>query len=101
MVYSDGQWYVNGFGSEYVAIIDIDVRMELTSTKEELTEKEVRIFPNPATDYVQIQLDLDHAQNVDVYLTDVSVLILKRNHHSKMRSEEHTSELQSRGHLVC
>ena len=87
MVYSGGQWYVNGFGAQYVAIIDIDVRMELTSTKEELTEQEVRIFPNPATDYVQIQLDLDRAQNVDVFLTDVSGKILKMNHHSKLYSD--------------
>lgn len=59
----------------------------MTSTKEELTEQEVRIFPNPATDYVQIQLDLDRAQNVDVFLTDVSGKILKMNHHSKLYSD--------------
>lgn len=88
MIYESGdsRWYPNGFGNNVVAVLGMDVRMELTATDEELSDQEVRIFPNPSTDYVQIQLDLERPQNVDVYLTDVSGRILKMSNHSKMYS---------------
>lgn len=87
MVYFNNRWFQDGFGTDVVAILGIDVRMELTAADDELTDREVRIFPNPASDYVQIQLDLERAQQVDVFLTDVSGRILKMSNHSKMYSD--------------
>src|SRR5690625_6228525 len=58
-----------------------------------------------------IMLTLDKTQLfghiVEQHVNDAAFLWLQRSlavkhaHHTAARSEEHTSELQSRGHLVC
>src|SRR5690625_6466199 len=57
-----------------------------TERRSDSRDDDFRVYPNPASDYFSI--------NEVSHLKEVIVINL-------VRSEEHTSELQSRGHLVC
>ena len=74
--YSVGRWHPAGFASGGVAIIGMDVKVVTTPTEELLSTKEVRVFPNPTSDYIRIDMNLDRPQQVNVYLTDVSGKLL-------------------------
>lgn len=74
--YASSQWYTNGLGSGLVAIIGMDVALEMTPTEELLTNTEVRVFPNPTSDFIRLEMNLESPQNVNVYLTDVSGKLL-------------------------
>src|SRR5690606_17369631 len=74
--YASSQWYINGLGSGLVAIIGMDVALEMTPTEELLTNTEVRVFPNPTSDFIRLEMNLESPQNVNVYLTDVSGKLL-------------------------
>src|SRR5690606_12362294 len=65
-------WYTGGFGNKYVAVLGMDVKIEMTATENLLTKEEVRVFPNPTSDYIRVRMNLDRQQGVNVYLTDVS-----------------------------
>src|SRR2546429_3342995 len=53
------------------------------------------LLARPGNDEIQLDLFLDYASNVALYPKFQEYLRIKK------RSEEHTSELQSRLHLVC
>src|SRR5207253_10117292 len=50
---------------------------------------------------IDINVFREANQDLDMYLLDVGDAWTYRNEDIGRRSEEHTSELQSRGHLVC
>ena len=74
--YATSQWYISGLGSGLVAVIGMDVALEMTPTEELLTNTEVRVFPNPTSDFIRVEMNLESPQNVNVYLTDVSGKLL-------------------------
>lgn len=85
--HADSRWYPGGFGTGKVAVIGMEVNLEVTPTEEELTVKEVKVFPNPTSDYIQVRMELDQVQKVDLHLTDVSGKSIKNIHHSKVASD--------------
>ncbi len=88
-------WYTGGFGSKYVAVLGMDVKIEMTATENLLTKEEVRVFPNPTSDYIRVQMNLDRPQGVNVYLTDVSGKILKMTNRSQFISGTIEVDVQS------
>jgi len=97
MIYrsEDKQWYTYGFGSGFVAVIGMDVTIEMTATENLLTKEEVRVFPNPTSDYIRIQMNLDRPQDVNVYLTDVSGKILRMTNRTRFLNETIELDVQA------
>src|SRR3989440_3461380 len=66
-----------------------------------------KIAVGPAAKHVidinaPVAVNLDRIARVrDAHIDDLTVVILDRPRHQEIRSEEHTSELQSRSDLVC
>ena len=93
--YSVEQWYTAGFGSGMTAIVGMDVKIEMTPNEDLLTNEEVRIFPNPTSDYIRVRMSLDRPQTVDVFLTDVSGKLLNMTSRSKFISGSIEVDVQS------
>src|SRR5690625_5724762 len=68
-----------------------DMLTKLISTAKEESKREVGFI----TDVTKMRSAFDHANSIEEKV-EAGMKI-----ESEMRSEEHTSELQSRGHLVC
>src|SRR5690554_7047556 len=57
------------------------------------------VMEHKAVNWASVEIDKPHALR---YAESVSVCLeARRETHKELRSEEHTSELQSRPHLVC
>lgn len=69
---ADQRWYTGGYSDGIVAIVGMDVTIEMTPTEDLLTNEEVRIFPNPTSDMIRVRMKLERPQDVSVYLTDVA-----------------------------
>lgn len=80
--YETQQWYTEGIGSGQVAALGMDVVIEMTPTEELLTNEEVRVFPNPTSDYIRVEMNLERPQGVNVYLTDVSGKLINMTNRS-------------------
>ncbi len=93
--YSKKQWYTNGFGSGYVAIVGMDVTIEMTATENLLSDTEVKVFPNPTSDYIRVHMNLERPQEVNVYLTDVSGKLMNMTNRSKHISGTIEVDVQS------
>lgn len=80
--YETGGWYTNGLGSGLVAVIGMDLKIEMTPTESLLSQEQVKVFPNPTSDYIRVEMNLDRPQNVNVYLTDVSGKLINMTNRS-------------------
>lgn len=80
--YETQQWYTEGIGSGLVAAIGMSVVVEMTPTEELLTNEEVRVFPNPTSDYIRVEMNLQRPQGVNIYLTDVSGKLINMTNRS-------------------
>src|SRR5690625_7077710 len=70
------------------------------------TQTAVDLFESGTIDRVELSSDLvDHYASSEEYATRSKPVIyylrMNQTRNEALRSEEHTSELQSRGHLVC
>lgn len=93
--YGDEQWFTGGFGLGMVAIVGMDLEIVMTPTEELLTSEELQIFPNPTSDYIKINMNLDRPQSVNVYLTDVAGKILNITNRTRFGSGTIEVDVQS------
>src|SRR5690625_5830997 len=83
-------------GEDKVRLPDRVLVLPVIEGKEnpEMEDDEVLLYPVPAGDYLKVEWkSSQEVQSVGLY--NMTGMLLHK------RSEEHTSELQSRGHLVC
>lgn len=79
VIFDNNIWSMNNPFGDAVAIIGLDVEADVTTANElELSEAEVNIFPNPASDYINVELSLNNPQTISTFLTDVTGKILVR-----------------------
>lgn len=97
MVYdgTDNRWYINGFGSGFVAVIGLGIDIEMTPTENLLSDTEVKIFPNPTSDFIQVRMNLDRPQKVNVFLSDVSGRMINMTDRSRFISGTIQVDVQS------
>src|SRR5690625_2053000 len=93
---SNAQWYFNRYQK-------LKSRKKHLASQIPLTQQEIDYI-----DSVLTQLEIASIQDIEEIREELSAegYLRKQRHHKKKkrkksRSEEHTSELQSRGHLVC
>src|SRR5690554_7224920 len=58
-------------------------------------------FPNPFANETTVLFNLKETANVSYTVVDLTGKVVANVNEGTTRSEEHTSELQSRPHLVC
>src|SRR5690625_5910106 len=84
--------------SAYVNELEENSEFKVTSTRKKLVERhhnwKKEAYKKMPGNVKSIRLDEDGEEIRPKYLSN-------HTHYSLTRSEEHTSELQSRGHLVC
>lgn len=85
--YNRSNWFTNGFGDGLVAVVGMDMMLEMTANEPLLSKEEVLVFPNPTSDYIRVRMNFDSPQSVNVYLTDVSGKILKMTNRAQFLSD--------------
>ncbi len=80
--YADMRWYTGGFGEGEVAVLGLELTIEMTPNEDLLSPEEVSIFPNPTSDFIRVRMNLDKPQGVNVYLTDVTGKLLNMTNRS-------------------
>jgi len=74
ILYNAG-WFLGGFGEDRTAVLSTNIKVEdLTSNtnNQELTNASMEVFPNPATSFVNININFDEATDATLFITDVT-----------------------------
>lgn len=66
----------------------------ISSNEEQLAENQIRIFPNPVKDFVQIQFDLKEPSDVSAILTDMNGRVIRWNSYKGIQTDQVTFDAQ-------
>ncbi len=68
------QWFGGGFGSGFVPAIFVHLQDAATFSVEDLTIENIQtsVYPNPASDFVNIAMNVDYQGMLDIRLVDMS-----------------------------
>src|SRR5437870_555427 len=97
----DGAGVVGGKGGEGRALPYFMVRIRIPNGL--LQSHQLRTIADLTQTYARGIADITVRQNIQLHWVTIEALpqVMNILTHRDVRSEEHTSELQSRGHLVC
>jgi len=85
LVFSDGAWGGLGRGNQPIMRMKVEL---MTDTDEvPLPETAMTLFPNPASDQVQLQLDLENAGDALITIADISGRILQMRQFDNVQRE--------------
>ena len=71
------QWFTGGFGVMNTALIGMELELITAVDENPLPENTVRIYPNPANDYIQVDWNFDTPTDAGLIIADISGKILK------------------------
>lgn len=73
ILYNAG-WFLGGFGEDRTAIMRTNIKVEnISSTgNQELENASMEVFPNPASSFVNIDINFNEATNASLFITDVT-----------------------------
>ena len=71
-----GTWFLGGFGTTDAAVLRMEVDLKTTSDDLPLAETVMGISPNPANDYINLDLNFEQAADINVVIADVTGKIL-------------------------
>jgi hypothetical protein len=77
VVYADGRWFLGGFGPETSGVIRMLLDLNTPLNFVELPKSNVKLFPNPTSDHVLIELNFEKPQQGMVIIADYQGRILK------------------------
>jgi hypothetical protein len=66
----------------------------ISSNEEQLAENQIRIFPNPVKDFVQIQFDLSEPSDVSAILTDMNGRVIRWNSYKGIQNDQVSFDAQ-------
>jgi hypothetical protein len=66
----------------------------ISNREELLADDQIRIFPNPVSDFVQIHFDLDQASDVSAILTDMNGKIIRWESYKMVQKDQLTFDAQ-------
>jgi hypothetical protein len=84
-------WYVFGSGppsaGDFVPVLRMEVAMDVSDTQDDLlAASSLTIFPNPANEHINIQVDLENTQGFQITLADAKGKIIRQKVFSNMPS---------------
>jgi len=77
VVYSDGRWFLGGFGPETSGAIRMTLDLNTPVDYVELPKTSARLFPNPTTDFVMVEMNFEKPQQGMVIVADSQGRVLK------------------------
>src|SRR5690625_441059 len=101
---SPDAWIVSGRGELHLSILIENMRregFELQISKPQVIQKEIDGKLCEPVEEIQIDIPEEYTGAIMESVGERKGEMLDMINHGNGRSEEHTSELQSRGHLVC
>lgn len=95
-VVKTNEWFLGGFGSDIISDVRLGVEVVSANQEPELDESRLTIFPNPASDLMSYQIDLENTSaNVAVMVTDVAGKSLYTKIHNNVQAETFTLNVAS------
>jgi hypothetical protein len=87
IVFVDGRWFLGGFNRNASAILRMEIMSTDAADRTPLPDNAVRLFPNPTSSQLYVQLDLEAATDALVIITDVSGKVLKWQPFQKVQGD--------------
>ena len=77
VVYADGRWFLGGFGPETSGAIRMTLDLNTPVDYVELPKTSARLFPNPTSDLVMVEMNFEKPQQGMVIVADSQGKVLK------------------------
>ncbi len=91
LIYTDG---FSTFGGDVNAVLRLNLALVTTTDNTPLPEYAMQITPNPATDFVQLNLQLDEAGPVAITIADLSGRVIVSDKRNNVQQGQFTYPLQ-------
>lgn len=70
-VYND-QWFLGGFGPEPAAVLRMEIDLYSTSDEVSLPDNSLKFYPNPANNFLNVDIDLEQPTLANITLADLN-----------------------------
>ena len=87
------EWFLGGFGSDRAAVARLEIALPVDTDEALLPESSLAVFPNPASDRVNVALDLDHQQDAMVILADINGKIVMMQEYQNVQKENFSYDI--------
>lgn len=85
--YGDQSWYLGGFGPESSAVMRMSIELATDVDELPLDDRSFTIFPNPTSNYIRAQVDLEKPSNAVITLADNNGRVLKVDEQPALQHE--------------
>lgn len=85
--YGDQSWYLGGFGPESSAVMRMSIELATDVDELPLDDRSFTIFPNPTSNYIRAQVDLEKPSNAVITLADNNGRVLKVDEQPALQRE--------------
>lgn len=76
MVFTD-RWYLAGFGSDYAAVLRMDIALATSVDNKPLPENAFNIFPNPVSDVLRLKVDFNEPTDATVTIAQLDGRVIR------------------------
>jgi hypothetical protein len=92
----DGEFSIIGFGYDLVPVVRLEV-VDMTSVDNQLAaDNKIELFPNPATDVVNLDIDLvNQAEQFEVRIVDMTGKVMRAYQYDNVQRDRFTLNLQN------
>lgn len=81
------EWYLDGFGPELAAVLRMEVGLAAVPARELLPEPALRLFPNPARDFLNVEVRLDEATPAMIIIANAEGKVLDIREYGRIRED--------------
>jgi hypothetical protein len=93
---ANDQWILGGLPTKGLAVLRLNIQALGTATTYILPESSVKIFPNPASDYLNISVNLENLNEyLDIMLTDMNGRIVIQDYQSNIWQQSFNYNIKS------
>ena len=88
-VLKSDQWYLGAFGADLSAVLKMVIEMNPNATRDEnpLEDKAMTLFPNPSSEVLNVQLNLEEAAPAMLVMADLNGQILNIREYQNVQKE--------------
>ena len=81
------QWFLGGFGSEYSAVMRMVIELSTATDETPLEDNAMTLFPNPSSEVLQVQLNLQEATPAMLIMADMQGQVLDLREYQNVQKE--------------
>ncbi len=87
VLFSDGEWGLGGFGPETNAVMRMVIELSTTTDEVPLEDSAMSLFPNPSSEALNVQLDLQEAGPAMLIMADMQGQVLDIREYQNVQKE--------------